>query len=862
MITMRMARNMQANFRATDVLALSLIRELLLAIALSLTLTDSSLYAQPSVQSGRPLGINDLFNLYQFGQHCGGSPFAFSPDGRQLAFVIQRPKKTAQSHSPFLFGNDRADIYISSLSGGRAVNITNGLADGSGYWAPTWSPDGKRLAALSTKGGNVYVWVWEQASGTLRQVTGRGVDIFFASDQPFYWISATHLLVPVLPPGAKPDGLLGNKRAAIQTNNAWPKAWAGREAVVSVLISGVKPDLNQRPRGELLVVDVVTGGTRAITQDKVRNIVLSPDQKAVAYLRQVGVYQPEPDKQLEFNVVLAAGKFELDIVSTDGVSLLPDQRDPATYNVIPTSLRWSPDGEELAFLANTRAIQNVPALISFRRSSRTFKVLRIDELDPSPSVRQFPQLEWTPRGWIIFASRRNQSIKSSVHARRDWWLVSENAPPHSITDGMRQVPSYLARGAGIGSYVGLANGDLWQISAETPPQNLTESFDKAIHTLYGASPVNATNRNLVVGSHLAGKEELFTIDLVSRQVTSVLAPTPQAAIAAVSAANMSTLFSLNDRTGLRLWIAADPHIQASVIFEANTFLQEIAPAIQRKVEYRSSSGQNLSAWLLLPPDYQSDKKYPLIVWVYAGWVAGPSPSWADDISFARSLNLQIPVARGYVVLKPSIPLGAEGEPDDPLLKLTAGALPAVNKVIELGVADPDRIFVMGSSFGGYATYGLITQTHQFKAAVAMAGLCNLISGYLQLNTSDRYDDYPHENPAKQDATIETALRLGGSPPWKDFGRYLRNSPIFYVDRVQTPLMIIHGDMDGVPIEQAEEFFMALYRQGKRAEFRRYWGEGHSIESPANVRDMWDSILAWFEEFSHHSKGFPLGNSQK
>jgi len=59
-------------------------------------------------------------------------------------------------------------------------------------------------------------------------------------------------------------------------------------------------------------------------------------------------------------------------------------------------------------------------------------------------------------------------------------------------------------------------------------------------------------------------------------------------------------------------------------------------------------------------------------------------------------------------------------------------------------------------------------------------------------------------------------------------------------------------LDGIPIEQGEEFFMALQRQGKRAEFVRYWGEGHAFQSPANIRDMWERIFAWFKEFDEQS----------
>ena len=83
---------------------------------------------------------------------------------------------------------------------------------------------------------------------------------------------------------------------------------------------------------------------------------------------------------------------------------------------------------------------------------------------------------------------------------------------------------------------------------------------------------------------------------------------------------------------------------------------------------------------------------------------------------------------------------------------------------------------------------------------------------------------------------------------KDLGRYMRNSPIFYVERVETPVMIVQGDLDYVAIQQGEEFFTSLYRQGKRAEFVRYWGEGHVLESPANIRDMWARIETWLDEF--------------
>ncbi|MEO6597412.1 MAG: prolyl oligopeptidase family serine peptidase, partial [Planctomycetota bacterium] len=84
------------------------------------------------------------------------------------------------------------------------------------------------------------------------------------------------------------------------------------------------------------------------------------------------------------------------------------------------------------------------------------------------------------------------------------------------------------------------------------------------------------------------------------------------------------------------------------------------------------------------------------------------------------------------------------------------------------------------------------------------------------------------------------------PPWDDLWRYMRNTPLFYLDRIRTPLLIVHGDMDGAPIQQGEEAFMGLYRLGKRARFVRYWGEGHVIGSEANVRHLWAQIFDWLD----------------
>jgi dipeptidyl aminopeptidase/acylaminoacyl peptidase len=132
------------------------------------------------------------------------------------------------------------------------------------------------------------------------------------------------------------------------------------------------------------------------------------------------------------------------------------------------------------------------------------------------------------------------------------------------------------------------------------------------------------------------------------------------------------------------------------------------------------------------------------------------------------------------------------------------------------------------------------------AAVGLAGMSDLISLYGTLDARVRYTEEPRYGLSMQTLMETDQIHMGG-PPWSDLGRYIRNSPVFAVDRVTTPILIVQGDLDYVAIQQGEEFFTSLYRQRKRAQFVRYWGEGHTIESPANVRDLWQRIFAWLEQ---------------
>jgi len=197
-------------------------------------------------------------------------------------------------------------------------------------------------------------------------------------------------------------------------------------------------------------------------------------------------------------------------------------------------------------------------------------------------------------------------------------------------------------------------------------------------------------------------------------------------------------------------------------------------------------------------------------------------------------NLQLFATRGYALLLPDAPVGA----GIPMKELADTVLPGVNKAIEVGVADPEKLGVMGQSFGGYNTLSLIVQTTRFRAAIMRSGFGSLIGIYGEMGKNGL---------AYGMGVLEDGPPRMRGTPWEIRERYIENSPIFYLDRVQTPLLIVHGAEDGATAPfLADEVFVDLRRLGKEAVYAKYQGEGHGFLMYANKVDYWYRAIEWFD----------------
>lgn len=823
--------------------------QLLLVVLAALVLPRMASATEPL---GRALRVNDLLML----EGIGYKATSFSPNDDALAITRLRHRLSSAGNGykmgeleagPILLRvNDGGDIWVYADSERAPINVTAGADDGSSWFVPRWSPDGRHLAMLSTRGGRIGLWSWERATGQLRSLTSHEVNLETeVANNSFVWVDGTHILVSMMPPGGRVIPPLVAERPRQDQLTA----------VVLDTTEWAAPSANQN--GPLILIDVTDGKQRVISQESATVFRLSPDGRVVASCKQIAVRPSDLVVHATERISASAERrCTVELHRLDGSELR--LQGPLNASVFEKTLRWSPDSSELAFIAQG----DLPGSTElWRIDARSTHVARYDLAGLHVST---DRLEWAGHYPLILADAHQASRPADAEPRRDWWLVQRNGTKRAVTRRMNQPPTELRAIAGTAGFIGTAEGDLWRIEPiEGTVKNITAKLSADIVYVHAPldlgteEPILAEGKVLVSARASSGACDLL-IDIHSGEATQVNKPPATASPIALSTRTMSAIYHATDRTGMTIWRVSLSTGEQRALVAANRFLESVAESERQTIDYTGLNGAKLQGSLILPYGFVPGRRYPLLAWVYPGpdyrrpnWDSWAKPEIATLAAgtsggVSQFLSMLIPAAAGYVVLIPSMPLVPIGEEDDPMLKLTDGVLPAVQKAVDLGIADPERLFVMGHSFGGYATYGLVTQTNRFKAAAALSGYSNLISSYGTFG-SGRFTDASHRALERSLAIERKQARMGG-PPWASLGRYLRNSPIVYVDRVTTPVLIIHGDLDHVPIQQAEEFFSALRRQQKATQYVRYGWEGHLLRNPCNVHDMWRRVFAWFDHF--------------
>jgi dipeptidyl aminopeptidase/acylaminoacyl peptidase len=282
-----------------------------------------------------------------------------------------------------------------------------------------------------------------------------------------------------------------------------------------------------------------------------------------------------------------------------------------------------------------------------------------------------------------------------------------------------------------------------------------------------------------------------------------------------------------------VWVASTNLTSIKKISDANPQMKNYFWGTVELVKWTSADNIPLQGLLYKPEGFDPKKKYPMIAYFYEK-ESDNLHSYVPPTPLRSAINRTTYVSDGYIVFIPDIvyKIGYPGQ------SAYNAVVPGVESIVKLGFVDEKNIGIQGHSWGGYQTAYIITKTNLFKAAEAGAPVANMTSAYggIRWETGlSRMFQYEH-----------TQSRLGATL-WEKPNLYLENSPLFYADKINTPLLILQNDADGaVPWYQGIELYMALRRLDKPVWMLNYNGEPHWPVKRENRMDFQIRMKQYFD----------------
>ena len=572
--------------------------------------------------------------------------------------------------------------------------------------------------------------------------------------------------------------------------------------------------LADRDKGQQVWALPVDGGEAERITNEENNVQAfrwSPDGKSIAFVtRDTPKDKADREKRRKerFDTIVVDSDYSYSHLWTINTATKEKKRlTDGAFSVVATQgLQWSPDGASIAFVMSKSGSQESAFIdISDDRNTDIYIIPAAGgaprQLTTNPGADSGPQ--WSPDGkWIAYTANADQK---SWAAKTDVLVVSANGgSPRNLTkdffesvgpggSGLAWAPDgaalYFSSGVGMYTHIFSVPADGGKITQITRENRNYGAFDIAGYKPYGKTPTSAPN-------------------------------TP----------NWKIAYTVNDSMAPEdIWVAPLKRPdQAKKITWANPEVRDFALGETSVIKWKGPDNFDIEGLLVKPLGYVEGKRYPLILQIHGG----PYGRFSDTFNS----RAQVWAANGYAVLMPN-PRGSTGY-GNPFAVANIGdwggkdfkdIMAGVDVVVSKGIADPDKMVVMGGSYGGFMTFWTITQTDRFKAAIGHAGI------------SDWYSFHGQSD-------IPGLMEYGFvGHPWTSAETYRKWSPMTFVDRVKTPIMITHGERDlRVPITQGEQYYRALKKRGVKVVFLRYPREGHSIQEPNHQIDLFQRQLEWFD----------------
>ena len=584
----------------------------------------------------------------------------------------------------------------------------------------------------------------------------------------------------------------------------------------------------------------VAEGTRVFTaRVPAPKLRWSPDSASVSFL---GVAGDKP----EVFAAAPGGQAHALTTAPEGVS----------------AYEWAPDGKSLAFLTRDPMSEEEQR----QRKDNSF-VIHVDAperatrlwLQPldgaaarvlTPPGQYVDSFSWSPDGREIAYSAAPITGFAAQYATRLYAVPVSSGPPRAVVDrpGMNTSPQYSPDGARI-AFVS-TNGRAELMASRSLAVAAAKGGDAPrvymLNDAWVSDLVWARDSRsiylLTNDGTFASRENMFDQPIVrvgiedgrAERVRGAVDFSPslsrdsrRLAYRAVEGRTMGDVFVLDTANG-----------KTTKLTEVNPELRDLELGELKTVKWRSFDGMEIWGLLLTPPGWKAGQKVPLLVYCHGGPGGGVThgifPQFMQTVGQVDPYPTEAMASAGFAVLFP-MPRGGAGygEAGQRAIVNSWGEadykdiMAGVDNLIAKGIADPDRLGVMGASYGGFMTDWIVTQTRRFKAASTAASISDLTDQYFLSDGGDFMAEYFKR-------------------PWEARDSYFSHSPINFAQNVTTPLLIQHGERDlRVPIANAWKFYRALKALGKTVEFDIYPRSSHLYYEPMLEREAMKRNLEWF-----------------
>ena len=742
-----------------------------------------------------PLKLDDLLKYNTF---VGRVPIDITSDGNWIAYNTQNREQyeggggnSVYSKTGVMIEMAYGKIWVTNTRTGEHRNLT---PDWGSSWAPRWSPDGKRLAFYTDRTGKPHLYVWNRESDDMQKFESATVQTFFGFEVPKW----------------TPDG----RFVLFKSITEYP---VDNESIQDKTQNSSKP--SSKP--SFVVVWDWPKKQRQKREDE------STQENA----------QPKEEERGRSNKNLAIAD-----TKTGKTMLLMKE-----YNI--RSCDIAPNGEYVAVTVGLgsetpdtqQQIYDLYILPLPKELSETSPT-EIEPIARKIRLAYGITVNWSPDSKHVAWTTDGEGGKL---ASGNAYVV--NVETGTIRNLTKDLDVDLGRSykpplwtADSDALLCIAQGEIWKVPLNGDAiRNLTENFALSAHDVFypseGYTPLTVDN-NIIINTYDHG---FYRLDLMDETITLLYKDEHRNVHAGrfhqdVAEETGEFVYVMeNSQEPKNIWMSDITSESPRQITDINPHLEAIDFGKSERIEWTLEDGHTVKGILVLPPNASEQDPAPMIVNAYAGGTH--SSSQINTFAFGENIGGSNPgmfVSRGYALFLPDFPVPK----NEPSKHFASVLLPGIDAAIATKKVDGDRLGVIGHSFGGYTVNVLITQTTRFKAAVAAASIGNLISGYLSSGLSVGWH--------------ETGQAGMGGSLWEFPQRYIDGSPVFHLDKVETPLLLIHGDQDFIPFEQAQEMFMGLANLQKEVVLLKYkeadhW---HGFWSNEKLADYWERVLKWFDEY--------------